>query len=122
MPRKRKIQSPSEIALEIFKQNWSKDDIISLKDLLDCILEPPAPPSRQLPRGRRGGGAVGIVVLIQPNLSEGQWAAGLGLAGTAIAGAAGLAQTTKNESNITGQNAQVKVENTHPTSNEKAAG
>jgi hypothetical protein len=68
------------------------------------------------------GGAVGIVVLIQPNLSEGQWAAGLGLAGTAIAGAAGLAQTTKNESNITGQNAQVKVENTHPTSNEKAAG
>jgi hypothetical protein len=35
---------------------------------------------------------------------------------------AGLAQTTKNESNITGQNAQVKVENTHPTSNEKAAG
>jgi hypothetical protein len=58
MPRKRKIQSPSEIALEIFKQNWSKDDIISLKDLLDCILEPPAPPSRQLPRGRRGGGYV----------------------------------------------------------------
>ncbi len=58
MSRKRKIQSASEVALAIFKQNWSKDDIISLKDLLDCMLEPPEPPSRKLPLGKRGGGYV----------------------------------------------------------------
>jgi hypothetical protein len=60
------------------------------------------------------GGGIAITVLLQPNLSEGQWAAGLGLSGTAIAGAAGLAQTTRQESNITAQdNAQI-VQDTEP--------
>lgn len=68
------------------------------------------------------GGVIGITVLAQPKLSEGQWAAGLGLAGTAIAGAAGLAQTTKNEANITGQNATLQVDATQLPPNEKTAG
>lgn len=42
------------------------------------------------------GGAIGIAVLVLP-LSEAKSAAGFGLAGTAIAGAAGLAQNSKNE-------------------------
>jgi len=40
--------------------------------------------------------------------NDAKWSAAIGLAGTAIAGAAGLAQSTKNESNIsTGQNARI---------------
>jgi hypothetical protein len=54
------------------------------------------------------GGAIGIAVLVMPGLEPAKWSAGFGLAGTAIAGAAGLAQSTKNESNIsTGQNARI---------------
>lgn len=65
------------------------------------------------------GGVFGVVVLTQPTkLSEGQWAAGLGLAGTAIAGAAGLAQTTKTESTVTGQNAKVQIGDASQTPNE----
>ncbi len=67
------------------------------------------------------GGAIGVVVLIQPNLTEGRWAAGLGLAGTAIAGAAGLAQTTKNEAHVTGQGAELKIDNAPQAASEKAA-
>lgn len=44
------------------------------------------------------GGAIGLGVLLAPGLSEAKWAAGFGLAGTAIAGAAGLAQPNKTES------------------------
>ena len=43
------------------------------------------------------GAVIGIVVLVQPKISETRATAGLGLAGTAIAGAAGLARTSNNE-------------------------
>lgn len=46
------------------------------------------------------GGIIGIAVLLTPGLSDGKWTAGLGLAGTAIAGSAGLAQSTKSESSV----------------------
>ncbi|MBD2014336.1 hypothetical protein H6F96_10165 [Microcoleus sp. FACHB-53] len=65
------------------------------------------------------GGLFGVIVLMQPTkLSESQSAAGLGLAGTAIAGAAGLAQTTKTESTVTGQNAKVQIGDASQTPNE----
>ncbi|NEQ20114.1 MAG: hypothetical protein F6K28_12880 [Microcoleus sp. SIO2G3] len=56
------------------------------------------------------GGVIGVAVLFAPNTqnNDAKWSAAIGLAGTAIAGAAGLAQSTKNESNIsTGQNARI---------------
>jgi uncharacterized membrane protein len=56
------------------------------------------------------GGVIGVAVLFVPDTkdNDAKWSAGIGLAGTAIAGAAGLAQSTKNESNIsTGQNARI---------------
>lgn len=46
------------------------------------------------------GGAIGIAVLFAPGLGEAKWSAGFGLAGTAIAGAAGLAQSVKSESSV----------------------
>ena len=52
------------------------------------------------------GGVIGLAVVINNRLNEGQWAAGLGLAGTAIAGAAGLAQSTKGESNFVQKDVQ----------------
>lgn len=60
------------------------------------------------------GGAIGLAVLTQPNMSEGRWAAGLGLAGTAIAGAAGLAQNTKVETHVNAEGNSRIVEN-NPT-------
>jgi hypothetical protein len=45
------------------------------------------------------GGIIGIAVLVSDS-SDAKWAAGLGLAGTAISGAAGLAQSPKGESDI----------------------
>ncbi|OKH14859.1 hypothetical protein NIES592_08255 [Fischerella major NIES-592] len=42
------------------------------------------------------GGVIGIAVIFS-NLSDAKAAAGFGLAGTAIAGASGLAQSTKKE-------------------------
>ncbi|MEM9568142.1 MAG: hypothetical protein AAF974_07515 [Cyanobacteria bacterium P01_E01_bin.34] len=40
------------------------------------------------------GGAIGIAVLLQPGGGDDpKWAAGYGLAGTALSGAAGLAQS-----------------------------
>ena len=45
------------------------------------------------------GGVIGLAVVMKSSTTENQWAAGLGLAGTAFAGAAGLAQSTKAESN-----------------------
>jgi hypothetical protein len=45
------------------------------------------------------GGIIGVCVLFAPDADDpAKWSAGLGLAGTAIAGAAGLAQSGKNES------------------------
>ncbi|MFB2920613.1 hypothetical protein [Aerosakkonema funiforme] len=52
------------------------------------------------------GGAIGIVVLVNPGLRDAQWTAGLGLAGTAIAGASGLAQSTRSDSNIVQKDVQ----------------
>ena len=57
MPRRRKIQPPSEVALEIFR-HWSREDVNFLRDFLTCLLEPPQPPSQELPRGKRGGGYI----------------------------------------------------------------
>lgn len=68
------------------------------------------------------GGAIGLAVVLSPQLTDGQRSSGIGLAGTAIAGAAGLAQSTKNEAHITGQNATVQVDNTPQTGTQKAAG
>lgn len=65
------------------------------------------------------GGVIGLAAVLSPDLSESQRSSGIGLAGTAIAGAAGLAQTTKNESNITGQNAKVQVDTTPQLVNKK---
>ncbi len=46
------------------------------------------------------GASIGIVALFAPSQSEAKWSAGLGLASTAIAGAAGLAQTSKQETDF----------------------
>ena len=43
------------------------------------------------------GAVIGVVVLIQPEINDTRATAGLGLAGTAIAGAAGLARTGRSE-------------------------
>ncbi|MFN6486559.1 MULTISPECIES: hypothetical protein [unclassified Nostoc] len=43
------------------------------------------------------GAVIGVAVLVSPKINDAKWSAGLGLAGTAIAGAAGLAQNSKNE-------------------------
>ncbi len=67
------------------------------------------------------GGVIGLAVVISPQLTDGQRSSGIGLAGTAIAGAAGLAQSTKNEAHITGQNATVQVDNTKQPTQEKTA-
>ncbi len=40
------------------------------------------------------GAIISITVLVSPNITDTKWTAGLGLAGTAIAGAAGLAQSS----------------------------
>jgi hypothetical protein len=62
------------------------------------------------------GGVIGVAVLVTPNLDDGRWSAGFGLAGTAIAGAAGLAQSTKNESTISaGENSRIVQTQDNPT-------
>jgi hypothetical protein len=43
------------------------------------------------------GAVIAVTVLVSPKITDAKWSAGLGLAGTAIAGAAGLAQSSKNE-------------------------
>ena len=61
------------------------------------------------------GALIGIVVLVQPNIKETTATAGLGLAGTAIAGAAGLARSSTGEKDASlKQNGNLKVET--PTS------
>lgn len=55
------------------------------------------------------GGLIGVSVLFAPNINEAKWASALGLAGTAIAGAAGLAQTTKSESSVSVQKDGEKI-------------
>lgn len=68
------------------------------------------------------GGAIGLSVVLSPQLSDGQRSSGIGLAGTAIAGAAGLAQSTKTEAHAVGQNAEVKIDNGPQSTGQKAAG
>jgi hypothetical protein len=68
------------------------------------------------------GGALGLAVIFAPTLEDDQRASGIGLAGTAIAGAAGLAQNTKNEAHINGQNAELRVDNTKQPTHENVAG
>ncbi len=48
------------------------------------------------------GGIIGVTVLVTDS-DDAKWSSGIGLAGTAIAGAAGLAQSNKNESNVSAQ-------------------
>ena len=68
------------------------------------------------------GGIIGIAALFAPNLGEAKWSAAFGLAGTAIAGAAGLAQSTKNESNISaGENAHIMQSQDNPAQPSKIA-
>jgi hypothetical protein len=59
------------------------------------------------------GAIIGVAVLVSPNITDAKWSAGLGLAGTAIAGAAGLAQSSKNEPDFSvknqGENFQVET-------------
>ncbi|MDJ0704869.1 MAG: hypothetical protein QNJ46_16425 [Leptolyngbyaceae cyanobacterium MO_188.B28] len=47
------------------------------------------------------GGIIGVAAVLTPSTDDARWSSALGLAGTAIAGAAGLAQSNdKNESNV----------------------
>ncbi len=58
------------------------------------------------------GGIIGVAVLVTPSANDpGKWSAGIGLAGTAIAGAAGLAQSGKNESTVSEQNPKPGIQN-----------
>ena len=58
------------------------------------------------------GGAIGLSVLLGNIQDAGKWSAGLGLASTAIAGAAGLAQNTKVENNVKAEdNARIVQDN-----------
>lgn len=67
------------------------------------------------------GGLIGLAVTFAPNLENDQRSSGLGLAGTAIAGAAGLAQTTRHEGNITAApNAHIEVDSTKQPTHENA--
>ncbi len=51
------------------------------------------------------GGIIGVTVLVT-DTNDAKWSSGMGLAGTAIAGAAGLAQSSKNESTVSAQDSQ----------------
>lgn len=62
------------------------------------------------------GAVIGVAVLVSPKITDAKWSAGLGLAGTAIAGAAGLAQTSKNEPDfsVSKQGDNLKIETPSP--------
>ena len=55
------------------------------------------------------GALIGVVVLIQPEIDETRATAGLGLAGTAIAGAAGLARSGKSEQDFSMKQQEQKL-------------
>lgn len=69
------------------------------------------------------GGLIALVLIISaivsPNgdqkLSDGKWASAMGLAGTAIGGAAGLAQSNKGESDLKTRNADGESTETKTT-------
>ena len=55
------------------------------------------------------GGVIGVTVVIKAPAKD--WASGMGLAGTAIAGASGLAQSSKREQTDSEQNSQPASQN-----------
>ncbi|MBN3905726.1 MAG: hypothetical protein HWQ35_03820 [Nostoc sp. NMS1] len=65
------------------------------------------------------GAVIGVAVLVSPKITDAKWSAGLGLAGTAIAGAAGLAQNSKNEQDFSvkkqGDNFEVETPGSEST-------
>lgn len=65
------------------------------------------------------GAVIAVAVIVSPNANNpAQFSAGLGLAGTAIAGAAGLAQTGKSEPDFSvskqGDNLKVETPSSEP--------
>ncbi len=54
------------------------------------------------------GGIIGVTVLVTDSVDAAKWSSGMGLAGTAIAGAAGLAQSSKSESTVSENKAEGK--------------
>lgn len=58
------------------------------------------------------GCVIGGMVIFNPSLSEGRWASGMGLAGTAITGAAGLAQSNSKD-NYSSNNETRNTHNPH---------
>lgn len=57
------------------------------------------------------GGLIGVTALVTNTTDAAKWSSAMGLAGTAIAGAAGLAQSGKSESTVSEQNAKTIVQN-----------
>ncbi|MBD0265320.1 MAG: hypothetical protein ICV78_22145 [Tolypothrix sp. Co-bin9] len=62
------------------------------------------------------GAIIGVAALFSPDISDAKTSAGFGLAGTAIAGAAGLAQSSKNEQDFSVKKQGDKLEVKTPTS------
>jgi hypothetical protein len=65
------------------------------------------------------GGVIAVTVLVSPKITDPtKWSAGLGFAGTAIAAAAGLAQSSKHEPDFSvrkqGDNLQVETPASEP--------
>lgn len=57
------------------------------------------------------GGVIGLAVLISPSANDaGKWSAGMGLAGTAIAGAAGLAQSSKRDLTVSEESPKLFIQ------------
>jgi hypothetical protein len=57
------------------------------------------------------GGIIGLAVIFMPATDATKWSSAMGLAGTAIAGAAGLAQSAKSESTVSDQNTKPVIQN-----------
>lgn len=55
------------------------------------------------------GGIIGVTVLVTPSNSDAKWSAGMGLAGTAIAGAAGLAQSGNRDLTVSEQDPKLFI-------------
>lgn len=58
------------------------------------------------------GGIIGVAVIVKTSDNDSaKWAAGMGLAGTAIAGASGLAQSGKSPSTVSEHNPKLVIQN-----------
>ncbi len=57
------------------------------------------------------GGIIAVTVLVTPSNTDARVSAGMGLAGTAIAGAAGLAQSDKSASTVSEKNPKSVIQN-----------